>query len=433
MESLRVGGECPYVACMPSKAMLRSAQTRHDVMRLVDSGGAATPAILDGDTVAFIAAARRRDRITNHREDKAAAASLVDAGVALFRGTGRVIAPGSVAIGSDVVEYDDLVIATGSRAVRPPVPGLGEVPHWTSDQALAAQGRPSSLVILGGGPVGCELAQVFTRFGTRVVLIEAGERLLGREESSIAAELELVLVEDGVDLRLGTEVERAETADGRQVNLILSNGSYVTTERLVVATGRAPAADVGLSTLGIELTANGAIEIDEHCRVVGQTNVYAAGDVTGIAPFTHTANYQARIVAAAITGGQRAADYRAIPRAVYTDPPIASVGMDVRTARSLGISAEKAEFDLKDLARSSTDGTDRGRLVLTADLDRRILIGAAAIGPHADEWIGEAILAIRAEIPLSVLNDVVHAFPTYAEAYESPIRELLSRCVLSPG
>jgi pyruvate/2-oxoglutarate dehydrogenase complex dihydrolipoamide dehydrogenase (E3) component len=207
----------------------------------------------------------------------------------------------------------------------------------------------------------------------------------------------------------------------------------VTTERLVVATGRAPAADVGLSTLGIELTANGAIEIDEHCRVVGQTNVYAAGDVTGIAPFTHTANYQARIVAAAITGGQRAADYRAIPRAVYTDPPIASVGMDVRTARSLGISAEKAEFDLKDLARSSTDGTDRGRLVLTADLDRRILIGAAAIGPHADEWIGEAILAIRAEIPLSVLNDVVHAFPTYAEAYESPIRELLSRCVLSPG
>ena len=420
VEAGLVGGECPYVACMPSKAMLRSATARHTARSLSDLGASPQPADLGDPSAAYRVAVRRRNEIAEHRDDAAAAAGLEQAGVVLIRGRGRVTRPGVVSVNGRDLGWTDLVIATGSKAVVPPIDGLSDAPTWTSNEALSAQERPASLLVLGGGAVGCELSQVHARFGTKVVLVDTSDQLLGREEPSIAALLEQVLRDDGVDLRLGLGLDRVEATDGGAL-CHLSDGSRVQVERVLIATGREPwTDDLGLDVLEIKPGEKGELVVDDHCRVAAQ--VWAAGDVTGIAPYTHTANYQARVVAANLLGEERNADYTAVPRAVYTEPAVASVGMDAETAAQQGIEAQTAVMDLGEVARNSTEGAGGGRLVLTAA--GGLLIGAAAIGPHADEWLSEATLAIRAKVPLAVLADVVHAFPTFGEAYESPLREL---------
>ena len=420
VEGDRVGGECPYVACMPSKAMLRSAAARHTARDLPGLGATARPVDLGDPVAAFRAASARRDEIAEHRDDSEAAQGLQDAGVVLVRGHGRVTAPGVVTVDGRELGWTDLVLGTGSRATVPSIPGLDDAPTWTSDEALSATERPASLLVVGGGAVGCELTQVHARFGTHVVLVDSAEQLLSREEPSVAGLLEEVLRGEGVDVRLGVELESVEPADGGAL-CVLTDGARVQVERVLLATGRAPWTDgIGLELLGVELGDKGEVVVDERCRAAD--GVWAAGDVTGIAPYTHTASYQARVVAANLLGEHRTADYRAIPRAVYTDPPVASVGMDARTAAEQGISAQTAVMELDQVARFTTEGAGGGRLVLTAA--GGVLIGAAAIGPHADEWLSEATLAIRARVPLAVLADVVHAFPTFGEAYEPPLREL---------
>ncbi len=432
VEGLRVGGECPYVACMPSKAMLRAAEARTTAGRLRELGGAAERLPLGDARLAYAAAARRRDEVAEHRDDSEAAKGLASRGVTLVRGRGVVSGQGSVTVSlADGAErtlgWTDLVVATGSLALRPGLPGIDTVPTWSSDEALSTTERPDSLLVLGGGAVGCELAQVHARFGVEVTLIESAQQLLAKEEPSIAAALAAVLRTEGVDVQLGTEVVSfAPDPQGRAL-ATLKDGRTVTADRVLLAVGRKPTTDgLGLEVLGITLQDNGAVTVDEQCRVA--PHVYAAGDVTGVAPYTHTANYQARIVGDAMLGKQSSADYRAIPRAVYTDPAVASVGQDEATARAAGVDAVSASFDLADVARTSTEGSGGGRLVLTADRARGVLIGAAAIGPHADEWLSEATLAIRAEIALMTLTQVVHAFPTFGEAYEPALRELAEAC-----
>jgi dihydrolipoamide dehydrogenase len=409
---------------MPSKSMLRSAEARDQTRRLAELAGASSAPPLDSEDEAFRAAVARRDEVAEHREDDGAAGELEEAGVVLVRGRGRITAHGVVTVDGRELGWTDLVVATGSSPVVPPVEGLDSVPTWTSDEALSAQERPGSLLVLGGGAVGCELSQVHARFGTRVVLVDEGQQLLGREERSIADLLAEALRGDGVDVRLGVEAARTEPcAAGARVHL--SDGSTVEVERVLLATGRAPSTDgLGLELLGVEPGDDGELRTDDRCRVQGQQHVWGAGDVTGVGPYTHTANYQATVVLANLLGQDRRADYRALPRAVYTDPAVASVGVDAETAREQGMDVLTADMDLGEVARTSTEGTPGGRLVLTADRARGVLVGAAAIGPRADEWLAEAVLAIRAEVPLAVLADVVHAFPTFGEAYEPPLAAL---------
>jgi len=428
VETLRVGGECPYVACMPSKAMLRSAEARAEAKSLRDLGGASSTPSLDDDDLAFHAAVERRDEIAEQRDDADAAQGVEDNGVTLVRGRGRVTGAGVIDVEGRELGWGELVIATGSSPIKPDITGLDRVPTWTSDEALSAQDRPASLIVMGGGAVGCELAQVHVRFGVQVTLVESGPRLLGREEASIAEMLATRLRDDGIDVRLGVEVERAELGPQGAAQVHLSDGTTVEAARVLVAVGRRPTTEgLGLEKLGIEAGEKGELAVDPQCRVEGQAHVWAAGDVTGIAPYTHTANYQARILVENLLGGDRAADYRAIPRAVYTQPAVASVGLDEAAARDKGIDAVTAVMDLSEVARTSSEGNDGGRLVLTADRARGVLVGAAAIGPRADEWMSEATLAVRAEIPLRILADVVHAFPTFGEAFEPPVQELVAR------
>jgi pyruvate/2-oxoglutarate dehydrogenase complex dihydrolipoamide dehydrogenase (E3) component len=326
------------------------------------------------------------------------------------------------------VAYHDLVVATGSRPAVPPIKGLDKVAAWTSDQALSAQARPASLLVLGGGAVGCELAQAYAGFGVAVTLVEAASQLVSGEDAAIAAELATVLCGSNIDIRLGAEVKAMEATAGGQARALLDGGLAIEAEQVILAVGRTPAtAGLGLDAIGITPDGTGALAVDTRCHVEGQTHVWAAGDVTGTAPYTHGANYQAQVVTHNLLGGDRVADYRAIPRVVYTRPPMASVGTPAERARDEGIDVITATTDMSELARTATDGAAGGLLILVADRARHVLIGAAAVGPGADEWISEASVAIRASIPLTTLADVVHPFPTFAQAYEVPLHELAAQ------
>lgn len=426
VENHWVGGECPFVACMPSKALLRSAGVRHLAATAPAFGGVSRPLALDDGGRAYAAAVARRERIVEQRDDSAKARALEEAGATLLRGRGRVTGPGVVSVAGRELGYTDLVLTTGSLPIMPPLPGLPDVPTWTSDQALTATTLPATLLVLGGGAVGCELSQMFARFGTRVTLIEGEDQLLSGEEPAVSALLADALRESGVDVRLGIQATEACRAP-EGARLTLEDGTDLAAERVLVATGRAPCTTgLGLENLGIT-PGEGGLEVDERCRVRGQEHVWAAGDVTGIAPYTHTANYQGRVIVSNLLGREARTDYRAIPRAVYTDPEVASVGLTLKEAQEKGHDARGAAIDLCDTARAITEGTQRGRLVLVADRSRGVLLGASAIGPHAADWIAEATLAVRAEVPLDVLADVVHAFPTFGEAYEPPLQELTHR------
>jgi pyruvate/2-oxoglutarate dehydrogenase complex dihydrolipoamide dehydrogenase (E3) component len=396
VEQRLLGGECPYLACMPSKALLHDAS----------------------EHTGWAAAVRRRDEVAAHRDDSAVARRFGELGITVLRGHGVITGPGTVTVGGTEVRWTDLVINTGSVPIVPPIDGLDTVPTWTSDEALSSAELPRRLTVLGGGPVGCELAQVYARFGSTVTLVEALDRLLAAEPEFAGAALAAALRTDGVDVRTGLSLDLV-----RDGTLRLADGSELATDRVLLAIGRRPAVrEIGLEVLG--LATDAALPTDAGGRVCGTEHVWAVGDVTGIAPLTHTANYQARIAAEALLGRPVAADYRAIPRAVYTSPAVYSVGLTPEKARSQGIDVAVESNDVANTARASAEGVTEGRIELYADLARGVLVGAAGVGVGADSWLAEATLAIAAEVPLRCYAQVVHAFPTWGEVLEPPLRRL---------
>jgi pyruvate/2-oxoglutarate dehydrogenase complex dihydrolipoamide dehydrogenase (E3) component len=405
VEAGLVGGESPYLACIPSNSLLRSARGKETW----------------GSAVA------RRDALTAGLADAAAAAALAAAGVSLVRGAGRVTAPGTVTVrpsggGEDVtLTYADLVVATGSEPGAPPIEGLAGIQAWTTAEALACPDLPRRLVILGGGPAGCELAQVYATFGSAVTLVEAEGRLLPAEPAFTGEILADALRRAGVDVRLGSAAVRALRKDDGLV-LLLADGTRLEADRLLLASGRRPRlTGLGLDVLGIDVTPGKPLPLDDSCRVAD--GVWAAGDVTGTG-HTHVARYQADIVAANILGSARSADYRALPRTVYTHPSVFAVGLTPEAAAAAGVRLATARSALADTARARLDGDNAGYVELYAEPDSGMLVGAAAVGPDAADWMAEITLAIRAEIPVKTLADVIHAFPTHGEVLEAPLRAL---------
>jgi pyruvate/2-oxoglutarate dehydrogenase complex dihydrolipoamide dehydrogenase (E3) component len=427
VEKRLVGGDCPYFACMPSKAMLHSAAVRYRIGTAQADGAVSVPLRLDDARAAYRAAAARRHEIADRLDDSERVRELESLGVAIHRGHGRIVRPGALEIDGRMIGWTDLVICVGSAPSIPEIEGLERAAVWTSEDVFTTSELPDSVIVLGGGAAGCEIAQVLARFGTQVTIIQRAPRLIPAEETAVAGTLADLLRQDGVDVRLSSTVVRiAQGPDA--VSLFLSDGARLTAARLIVAAGRSPRLDrLGLETLGIRPGPGGFLDIDDQCRVRGERHVWGAGDVTGIARHTHTANYHGRVVAANLLGREARADHRAIPRAVYTDPAVACVGLTADKARERGHDVQTASMELGQTARADATGLKSGQLVLVADRRRRTLIGAAAIGPHAEEWIGEAVLAIRAQITLDVLTDVVHAFPTFSEIYEPPLRELAEK------
>jgi pyruvate/2-oxoglutarate dehydrogenase complex dihydrolipoamide dehydrogenase (E3) component len=479
VEAGLIGGESAYLACLPSNSLLLSA-SRGEPWE---------------DAVA------RRAEVTGGLDDSAAAQRLNRAGVQVIRGTGRITAPGTVEVtraqsgATTTLTYSDLVIATGCEPVAPPIEGLSDIPAWTTAQSLSSPDLPRRLIVLGGGPAGCELTQMYASFGSQVTLVEAEPRLLPGEPAFAGEILAVALRRAGADIRLGSRATKAErTADG--LTLALEDGTRIDADRLLLASGRRPRlGGLGLDILGLEITPGMALPTTTRCEVAGTGGrVWAAGDVTGTT-HTHASHYQADVVAANILGRHREADYSAIPRCVFTTPSVFAVGAipveaeessgagdgadadrgadsdrgpeagqglgnGGRTRRMLRIArapsaeavsteaapAEAAEASpvarggtaaqgggprlvtararLGDTARGYLGQDDLGRLELYADAGTGVLAGAVAVGPDAASWMSEVTLAIRAKIPVAVLADVVHAFPTYGEALQTALREL---------
>jgi pyruvate/2-oxoglutarate dehydrogenase complex dihydrolipoamide dehydrogenase (E3) component len=353
-----------------------------------------------------------RDQVVDSLDDSGHEDWLAERRIAVARGRGRVSSPGRVAVGDRELDYDRLVIATGSLPSLPPIPGLAEVEHWTNREATQVREVPESLVVIGAGPVGCELAQLFGRMGSRVVLLDVVDRVLPREDPEASALLREQLVEEGIELRLSTTTELVEPG----FRLTFSDGKTIEAERLLVAAGRRANTDgLGLEQLGVGISKRG-VEVDERLRAA--ENVWAIGDVTGIAMFTHVGKYHGRVAAADVAGLDARADHRAIPAVTFTDPQVASVG----TTQGEGLVSGRWGLP----ARASTYERPRrpGFLKLFADPGRGVVVGGVAVGPEAGEWLQQVTLAVRAEVPVGVLRDTIQPYPTFSEAVHFAAREL---------
>jgi pyruvate/2-oxoglutarate dehydrogenase complex dihydrolipoamide dehydrogenase (E3) component len=400
-----VGGECSYWACIPSKTLLRPGEAVHGARE------AAATAEVDVD-----AALAWRDFMVSDHTDAGQERWLASNGIDLLRGTGRLAGPGAVEVDGRRHRADHVVLANGADPVVPPVPGLRELEGvWTNREATSMKAVPRRLLILGGGPVGVEMAQAVRRLGGEVALADMADHVLAREPAPLGEALGEILRRDGIELVLSANATAARR-DGDDYVLEFDDGRELRGDRLLVATGRRPRVrDIGLETVGIEPDAHG-VPVDAHLRA-GE-RLWAIGDVNGLWPLTHVGKYQGDVVAANILGQPLKANYEAVPRVTYTDPQAAAVGADAgRFSAMVPVSgvAKTATY-----TRAYAD--DNGFLALLSDGER--LTGAYALGPEAGEWLQQATLAIRAHVPLDVLADTIQPFPTFSEIYVAALKAL---------
>jgi dihydrolipoamide dehydrogenase len=400
-----VGGECSYWACIPSKTLLRPGEAVHGARE------AAAKAEVDVE-----AALAWRDFMVSDWSDAGQERWLADHGIDLLRGNGRLAGAGVVEVDGMRHTADHVVLANGADPVVPPIPGLRELEGvWTSREVTSMKAIPLRLLILGGGPVGVEMAQVVRRLGGEAVVIDMAEHVLGREPAPLGDMLGEVLRREGIELVLSANASAARR-DGDEYVLELDDGRELRGEKLLVATGRRPRImGLGLETVGVEPDAHG-VPVDARLRA-GE-NLWAIGDVNGLWPLTHVGKYQGEVVAANILGEPRRADYEAVPRVVYTDPQAAAVGASAGRCSAM--------VALSELPKTATYthayAESKGFLTLLSDGER--LTGAYALGPEAGEWLQQATLAIRARVPLDVLQDTIQPFPTFSEIYVAALKAL---------
>jgi pyruvate/2-oxoglutarate dehydrogenase complex dihydrolipoamide dehydrogenase (E3) component len=403
VERERVGGECDYWACIPSKTLLRPGEA----LQAAREAPGAREAVSGG--VRPEAAFEWRDFMVSGYEDGAKAAYLESKGIEVLRGAARLDGPRTVVVGEDAYSADHVVFATGSDPVVPPIPGLRELDGvWTNREATALTEVPRRLLVLGGGPVGVEMAQALNRMGASVALVEGMDHVLPREPKQLGDALGSALDADGIELHFGEHASAVRFEHGEYV-LEFDERDEIRGDRLLVATGRRPRVDgLGLETVGVEPTRQG-IPVDDRMRVAD--GVWAIGDVTGVWPLTYMGKYQGRVAAANILGRDRVASYDAVPRVVFTDPQAAAVGdSDGPLVATVPLSEVPR---MATYTRAYADSP--GFLTLVSDGER--LTGAYALGPEAGEWLQQATLAIRARVPLEVVEDVIQPFPTFSEIF----------------
>jgi pyruvate/2-oxoglutarate dehydrogenase complex dihydrolipoamide dehydrogenase (E3) component len=410
-----IGGECAYWACIPSKTLLRAPEARAAAAR---AAGVANPALDWPELRAY------RDYMVRHLDDAGQVSGYEQAGATVIKGAARLAGPGQVEADGELLEADHVVIATGSEPVRPDIDGLDGIEVWTNREATTTADIPGRVLLIGGSAVGVELGQFYAGMGAQVTIVQRAATLIDREDPRVGELARGALAGESVTVHTGRTVARARPAACGAV-VTLDDGTEIGTDVVILGAGRRPAGGgLGLETVGVTPGARGEVPVDDHCRA--GAGLWALGDVTGVALFTHVAMYQGRVVADNILGRARAASYQGIPRVVFADPEIAAVGLTTAQARARGIDVAAAEVGLADaIARPWTYERDpRGTLGLLADRRRRVLAGAWAVAPLASEWIHQAALAIRAQIPIEVLLDQVAQFPTYSEAYLAALEQL---------
>ncbi len=407
VERERIEGECAYWACNPSKTLLRPVSLWGESVKCFGT----EPVKVDWPKISDY-----RDEMVRHYDDAIFAGRLDEAGITLVRGDGGLDGPGRVVAGERVLTAPDVVIATGSEPIVPPIEGLEESGYWTNREAVSVTQVPRSLLFIGGGPVAVELGQMLCRYGSDVTIVEQADSLFPREEPALGEMCLSALRDDGIDVRLGTTVQRV-TREGDSRTVALSDGTEVSVQHVVVAVGRRPRTDgIGLDTVGIEPKGDGGIGVDEYGRA--GDGLWAVGDVVGPPFFTHRAMYHARCIAANIVRPSRQLDERATPRVTFTDPELAAVGMTESHAHEQGIDALSASLPFEELDRPYTYQTDwSGIGVLVVERATGEVLGASVCGPLASEFIHVASLAIRARLPYTDLRDLMFQFPTFAEVY----------------
>jgi dihydrolipoamide dehydrogenase len=408
-----VGGECAYWACMPAKALLRPAELLAETQR-VPGAREAVARPMDAQAVL-----ERRDEVIHDFDDSGQMKWIEGNKIHLIRGSARLDGERQVIVdGQRLTARRAVVLAVGSGAEVPPVPGLAELEPWTSREGTTARAAPASLIVLGAGAVGCELAQAWCTLGSQVSLIESADRLLPGEETFAGEQLAGSLSELGVDVRTGVTVEAAERADGRTV-VSLAGGGRLEADELLVAAGRRPhTSHLGLETVGLEPGAT--VGVDDHMRVPGHDWLFAIGDVNGRALLTHVAKYQARVATAAIMNRERRAtrDGEISPRVVFTEPQVAAVGLTLESALAQGISAQAVDAEIGGVPGASFVGKGApGAARLVIDAERGLMIGATFTGPQVAEWLHAATIAIVGEVPLERLIHAIPAFPTRSEVW----------------
>ena len=425
-----VGGECPYWGCVPSKTLLRSAETLSEA----DRARLLAASRVDW-TVDFSKVSKRVLWMARGLDDSRPAAAMEATGAKLFRGEGALADLRTVEVGSEqLIARRAVVIANGSTAAIPPIPGLDTVDFWTNRQAAIPKELPASLAILGGGAIGVELGQAFARLGSKVTVIEAGSTFLGFEEPEAGAALRPHLEADGIMLMIGepcVAIEQSLMGPSRERSAVvahLRSGDTVRADRLLVATGRRPNAEAWRAT-GLAQTERGWLKVDP-ATLEARPGVFGAGDVTGLGGFTHLAHYHGQVIARRLRGMDSTADHTAVPRVTYTDPEIASVGVSEAAARARGTDVVVASADPAETARGYIHDFHRGALKLVADRERGVLIGATLVTPRAGEIVGELVLAIKLRTPLKALADVIHPFPAFNRLLGAMLEELAAKVAL---
>jgi pyruvate/2-oxoglutarate dehydrogenase complex dihydrolipoamide dehydrogenase (E3) component len=405
-----LGGECSYYACIPSKTLLRPGEALQAAREVPGAREAVSGGVAPEQAFAW------RDFMVSDYSDAGQARWAEGDGIDVIRGSGRLAGPGRVEVDGRTCRAEHVVISTGSDPVIPPIPGLAELDGvWTNREVTALDRLPERLLVLGGGPVGVEMAQALARMGVSVALVEGQDHVLPREPRPLGDALGEVLAADGVELCFGQHASAARREDGDYVLEFPERGE-LRGDRLLVATGRRPRVqDIGLEDVGIE-PGKGGIEVDE--RMSAGEKLWAIGDVTGIWPLTYVGKYQARVAAANILGEAREADYSAVPRVVFTDPQAAAVGEAEGPAMATARLAEVPRTATYTRAYDEKPGF----MTLVSDGER--LTGAYALGPEAGEWLQQATVAIRARVPLEVMNDVIQPFPTFSEVFLHALLEL---------
>jgi len=407
-----VAGECGYWACIPSKTLLRPGEGLSEAGQAPGAREAISGPINVKEALGW------RNFQVSDWDDSHQAEALTESGVELRRGDARLNGPSEVEIDGKLLETKRLIVATGSDPMIPPIDGLEELDDvWTNREATALTEIPQRLIALGGGPVVVELAQARSRLGASVAIAEEEDRLLPNEAPALGEALFEALSGEGIELRLGVKASSAEPR-GDGYSLSFEDGTELRGNELLVATGRKPRIHgFGLDSAGIDPDgAKKGIEVDERMRAAD--GVCAIGDVTGIWPFTHVGKYQGRVAASNILGRDVVADYRAVPRVVFTDPQIAAVGeLD-------GPSSGTAQLDSISLTSTYSREYDKHPGFLTVVSDGNKLIGAHAVGPEAGEWLQQATLAIKAEVPVEILRQTIQPYPTFSEAFVYALKDL---------